>query len=145
MRVLNKLEQNYSVTERECLAVIYAVKQFRVYVHGVHFQVVTNHSLLKWLQSLKEPERRLARWALSLQAYDLEIKHQPGAIHHNADCLSRLPMIAVLSPEADRLYELLNKPDLWKLELREIQESLKLLSQNVSRKNGSLYKKISKV
>ena len=55
-RVLNKHEQNYSVTERECLAVIYAVKQFRVYVHGVHFQVVTNHSLLKWLQSLKEPE-----------------------------------------------------------------------------------------
>ena len=93
--------------------------------------------MLKWLQSLKEPEGRLARWALSLQAYDLEIKHQPGAIHQNADCLSRLPMIAILSTEANRLYELLDKPDLWKLELREIQESLKLLSQDVS-KNGSL-------
>ena len=54
-------------------------------------------------------------------------------------------MIAILSPEADQLYELLDKPDLWKLELREIQESLKLLSRDVSRKNGSLYKKVSKV
>ena len=43
------------------------------------------------------------------------------------------------------MYELLDKPDLWKSELREIQESLKLLSQDVSRKNGSLYKKVSKV
>ena len=41
-RVLNKHERNYTVTERECLAVIYAVKQFRVYVHGVEFTVVTN-------------------------------------------------------------------------------------------------------
>ena len=87
----------------------------------------------------------MVRWVLGLQAYDLEIKHRPGAIHQNADCLSRLPMIAILSPEADRLYKSLDKPDLWKSELREIQESLKLLSQDVSRKNGSFYKKVSKV
>ena len=82
---------------------------------GYHQQFI-----LKWLQSLKELEGRLARWALSLQAYSSKIKHQFSANHKNADCLSRLPMIAILSPEADRLYELIDKPDLWNLELREI-------------------------
>ena len=88
-RVLNKHERNYSVTERECLAVIYAVKQFRVCVHGVHFKVVTNHSLLTWLQTLKELEGRLTRWAIALQAFDYDISHRPGSAHQNADCLSR--------------------------------------------------------
>ena len=59
-QVLNKHERNYTVTKRECLAIIFAVKQFQVYVHGVEFSVVTNHASLKWLQTLKEPEGCLA-------------------------------------------------------------------------------------
>ena len=60
-KTLCSAERNYMVTKRECLAVIYAVKLFRVYCHGVKFTVVTDHSLLKWLQTLKELEGRLAR------------------------------------------------------------------------------------
>ena len=59
-RILNKHEKNYSVTERECLAVLHAVKQFRHYIYGTHFTVVTDHSSLWWLQQLKESEGRLA-------------------------------------------------------------------------------------
>ena len=62
-RTLNNHERNYSVTERECLAVIYACKQFRSYIHGTHFTVVTDHASLRWLQLLREPEGRLARWS----------------------------------------------------------------------------------
>lgn len=69
-RTLNSHERNYTVTERECLDVIYSYQQFRVYLHGVHFTVVTDHASLKWLKTLKDPEGRLARWAIKLQAFD---------------------------------------------------------------------------
>ena len=78
---LDKHEQNYTVTERECLAVIYACKQFRVYIHGTKFKVVTDHAPLTWLRNLKETEGRLARWALKLQAHDYKIIHRPGSCH----------------------------------------------------------------
>ena len=46
-RTLNVHEKNYTVTERECLAVIYSYKQFQVYLHGQHFTVVTDHASLR--------------------------------------------------------------------------------------------------
>lgn len=55
-QTLNSHEQNYTVTEQECLAAIYAFKQFRVYVNGTKFEIITDHASLQWLQNLKEPE-----------------------------------------------------------------------------------------
>ena len=52
-RVLNKAQRNYSVTERECLAVIEAIRKFRCYVEGYEFHVITDHNSLKWLDNLK--------------------------------------------------------------------------------------------
>ena len=86
-RVLNKHKRNYSAMERECLAVTYAVKQFRVYVHGVHFKVVIDHSSLTWLQTLKEPEGCLARRAYCSTGLQLEILHRLSSAYQNADCL----------------------------------------------------------
>ena len=78
---LNRNKCNYTVTERECLAVVYALKQFCAYVYGTKFDVVTNHASLRWLHNLKEPEGLLACWALKLQAYDYRILHCPGNKH----------------------------------------------------------------
>ena len=103
LRVLNKHEKNYSVTEKECLAVLHAVKQFQHYIYGTHFTVVTDHLSLCWLQQLKEPKERLARWALRLQGYDFTIVHCPGIQHQNADGLSRMPILAIHPAKADCL------------------------------------------
>ena len=74
-QTLNSHEKNYTVTKKECLAVIYACKQFRVYVHRTLFTVVTDHASLRWLHNLKEPEGRQPRWSLKLQAYNFNIVH----------------------------------------------------------------------
>lgn len=92
-QTLNCHKQNYTVTKRECLAVIYAYKQFRTYIHGTKFKIVTNHASLRWLYNLKEPEGFLARWSLKLQAYDYTIEHRPGAKHQNANSLSCLQLL----------------------------------------------------
>ena len=112
-RTLDAHEKNYTVTEKECLAVIYACKQFRAYIHGTHFKIFTNHSSLRWLSSMKEPEGRLARWALKLQAYDYEIIHRPGVSHQNADGLSRLPTINLVLSQSEELYKKLKENNYW--------------------------------
>ena len=92
-KVLTSAERNYSVTERECLSLLYAIQKFRPYIEGTQFEVVTDHSALTWLDNLKNPSGRLARWALELQAHDKKITHRKGALHHVPDALSRIPTL----------------------------------------------------
>ena len=77
-RKLLPAEKNYSVTEREALAVVSGIRHFRSYLYGVHFKVCTDHSAVRWLMRLKEPSGRLTRWAILLQQYDFEIIHRAG-------------------------------------------------------------------
>ena len=106
---LTKPEQKYSATEKECLAVVWAVRKFRPYLEGEHFTVVTDHNSLRWLHNLRNPSPRLARWALELQDVDLEIRYRRGAFNHVPDALSRipepLPNLGAISPvEEDPWY-----------------------------------------
>ena len=61
-----KSEQNYSVIQRECLALVHALKQFRHYLLGRPFKILTDHAPLQWL-SAQKMEGLLARWALAIQ------------------------------------------------------------------------------
>lgn len=89
---LTPAERNYSVAERECLAIIHALKRFDMYLDGATFEIQSDHLALSWLRGLKNPAGRLARWALTLQQYDYSIVYRPGSTNKVADALSRAPL-----------------------------------------------------
>ncbi|XP_059221494.1 uncharacterized protein LOC131996064 [Stomoxys calcitrans] len=89
---LTSAQRNYSVTERECLAVVMAIKRFRPYIELLPFSVITDHSSLKWLMSHRDLSGRLARWSLHLQSFSFEIEHRPGSQNIVPDTLSRYSM-----------------------------------------------------
>ncbi|GFS88613.1 transposon Tf2-9 polyprotein [Trichonephila clavipes] len=88
-RLLTPAERNYSTTEREALAVVWALKKFRGYIEGTEITVASDHQPLKWLLNLKSPTGRLARWALEIQSFNLKVQYIPGKAIVVADMLSR--------------------------------------------------------
>ncbi|GFX40575.1 retrovirus-related Pol polyprotein from transposon 17.6 [Trichonephila clavipes] len=88
-RLLTPAERNYSTTEREALAVVWALKKFRGYIEGMEITVASDHQPLKWLLNLKSPTGRLARWALEIQSFNLKVQYIPGKANVVADMLSR--------------------------------------------------------
>ncbi|GFW38828.1 retrovirus-related Pol polyprotein from transposon 297 [Trichonephila clavipes] len=91
-RTLNKAERNYTVTERECLAVIWALNKFKTYFGSLPVKVITDHAALTKLTNGKNLSSRMIRWALNLSEFNIEWEHQPGAQNVVADVLSRNPV-----------------------------------------------------
>jgi RNase H-like domain found in reverse transcriptase len=61
-RGLTSAERNYSTTEKECLAIVWAVLQLRPYLEGKHFFIRTDHHSLLWVLNLADAQRRLSWW-----------------------------------------------------------------------------------
>ncbi|GFW44877.1 retrovirus-related Pol polyprotein from transposon 17.6 [Trichonephila clavipes] len=94
-RTLNKEERNYTVTERECLAVIWALNKFKTYFGHLPVKVITDHAALTKLTNGKNLSSRLIRWAWKLSEFNIEWEHRPGVQNVVAELLSRNPVDSV--------------------------------------------------
>lgn len=87
-RTLNKSEENLCTTEKELLAIIWAVKHFRPYLYGRRFKLITDHKPL--IYSMTSANQKIIRWKLDLSEFDFETIYKPGKENVVADALSRL-------------------------------------------------------
>ena len=131
---LNRAQENYSATERECFGIIWAIKKFRHYLIGSEFLVQTDHHGLCWLMSIRDPSGRLCRWSLLLQEYRFKIIYKSGKTHQNVDILSRNPLEEE-APNCDdiNIYQIdevnikdLQKSDPWCKAIRDRMDKRKL-------------------
>ena len=63
-------EQNYTTTEKECLAVVWIILKLQPYIYGSAFNLRTDHEALRWVLNLADRPGRLRRWRLRLAVYD---------------------------------------------------------------------------
>ncbi|GKA44437.1 reverse transcriptase domain-containing protein [Tanacetum coccineum] len=89
-KTMTEAETNYTTTEKEMLAVVYAFEKFRSYLIMNKSVVYTDHSTLKYLFNKKDAKARLLRWVLLLQEFDFKVIDTKGAENYAADHLSRL-------------------------------------------------------
>ena len=91
-RSLNQAEKAYPSTKLQCLAIVWAVAKFRLYLMALPFNVYTDHYALQWLKTMQTGSALLHHWSAALEEYDFTVKHRPGKSQTHVDGLSRLPV-----------------------------------------------------
>ncbi|KAI0210788.1 hypothetical protein LSAT2_004428 [Lamellibrachia satsuma] len=103
-RALSEVEQRYSQTEREALAVAWETEKFHLYIYGKSVEIITDHKLLEGLfnNTRSKPNARIERWLMRMQdKYDYKVTYRPGKNPENpADYMSRY-MVERTRPNAE--------------------------------------------
>ena len=68
-KTLTQTQINYTITEKELLAVVFAFDKFRTYLVGTRVTVYTDHAAIKYLISKKDVKPRLIRWSYCYKNY----------------------------------------------------------------------------
>ncbi|GJT01707.1 reverse transcriptase domain-containing protein [Tanacetum coccineum] len=89
-KTMTEAETNYTTTENEMLAVVYAFEKFRSYLIMNKSVVYTDHSALKYFFNKKDAKARLLRWVLLLQEFDFKVIDTKGAENYERSPLSSL-------------------------------------------------------
>ena len=91
-RTLTPTERRYSQTEREALAVLFAIQRFNVYIYGMQFTVYSDHKALERIfTSVHQAPTRIQNFVLKLQQYTFTVKYLKGS-ENISDILSRTPV-----------------------------------------------------
>jgi len=88
---LNEVKRNYEIHDREMLAIIRCLDEWRYLLEGAQskFEIWSNYKNLKYFMSSQKLNHRQARWVLYLSRFDFTLKHVPGSSIGKADSLSR--------------------------------------------------------
>jgi len=87
---LSTTKINYTITEREGLAMVYVLQKYRHYLLGGHFQMYTYHFSLRYLVKKPVLGGRICQWLLLFQEYEFEVIVKPGKLNVGPDHLSWL-------------------------------------------------------
>ena len=87
-RQLKDYEKNYPTQDLELAAVVFALKMWRHYLYGVHYDIYTDHKNLKYIFTQKELNMRQRRWLELVSDYDCKFHYHPGKANKVANALS---------------------------------------------------------
>ncbi|GFX59045.1 retrovirus-related Pol polyprotein from transposon 17.6 [Trichonephila clavipes] len=95
-RKTSETERKYTSYELEVLAIIEALRKFKVYILGMPFKIITDCNAFTKTMSKKDLNTRITRWALNLQDYDYTILHCSGSQMAHVDALSRIQLVLAI-------------------------------------------------
>ena len=87
---LDKTQCAYSIMEKECLAIVWAIQKFNMYLYGQQFVIQTDHQPLSCIRRSKITNAQIMQWALSLQPYRYQMEVIKGSQNVGVDYMSRL-------------------------------------------------------
>lgn len=116
-------EQKYHSYELEVLAIVEALKKFRVYLLGIPFKIFTDCSAFEMTMKKRDLTMRVARWALLLEEFDYTLQHRSSHRMKHVDALSRNP-INVITRSTTTLASTKNNTQLNDTNLKLIREIL---------------------